>query len=90
MSCLLDEHFLQILPSLCFAVQLAFKMGHVTAKKYVAINFKCCHSSSAVSGMAEDTVHTNSWVLKQANALEKLPFCRVKIFICCAILLNTK
>lgn len=59
-------------------------------QKYVAINFKCCHSSSAVSGMAEDTVHTNGWVLKQANVLEKLPFSRVKIFICSAILFNIK
>lgn len=58
--------------------------------KYLAMDAKCCHSSSAVSGMAEETVHANSWVLKQANVFEKLPFRRVKIFICCAMLCNTK
>lgn len=40
--------------------------------------------------MAEEIEETNSWALKQANVLEKIPFTRVKIFLFCAIVFNTK
>lgn len=65
------------------------RQGLLQQQKYVAMNSKCCQSSSAVSEMAEEMVRTNGWALKQANVYEKFPFSRMKILLCCAILINT-
>lgn len=48
------------------AVQLTFQVELVIAQNYVAMNSKCGDSSSAVSEMAEETVHTDGWALNQA------------------------